>query len=52
MTIYQVINKQNEIKFAYIGYEIAVEAVAKLNKNADDEFSINAVEDETFYVLS
>jgi hypothetical protein len=51
MTIYQVVNKHNEIKFAYIGYEIALEAVAKLNKNANEEYTINALEDDSFYVL-
>jgi hypothetical protein len=52
MTIYQVINSENEIKFSYLGYEIAVEAVAKLNQESNDEFSINAVEDDSFYVLN
>ena len=47
MTIYQVINKQNQLEFAFLDYEVAIEEVAKLN-NGDNSFSINAVEDEDF----
>jgi Ni2+-binding GTPase involved in maturation of urease and hydrogenase len=47
MTIYQVINKQDQLEYAYLDYEVAVEAIAKLN-NGENNFSINAVEDEDF----
>jgi hypothetical protein len=47
MTIYQVINKQNQLEFAFLNYEVAVEEIAKLS-NKDNSFSINAVEDEDF----
>lgn len=47
MTIYQVINQQNQLEFAFLNYEVAVEEIAKLN-NGDNSFSINAVEDEDF----
>lgn len=47
MTIYQVINKENQLEYAYLNYEVAVEEVAKLN-DSDQGFSINAVEDEDF----
>jgi hypothetical protein len=47
MTIYQAINKQNQLEYAYLNYEVAVEEIAKLNQNGN-EFSINAVEDEDF----
>jgi hypothetical protein len=47
MTIYQVINKQNQLEFAFLNYEVAVEEVAKLSNNGNG-FSINAVEDEDF----
>lgn len=53
MTIYQVINKQNQLEYAYLNYEVAVEEIAKLNhdlNNGDEDnyFSINAIEDEDF----
>jgi hypothetical protein len=49
MTIYQVINKQNQLEYAYLNYEVAVEEIAKLNKNHQENyFSINAIEDEDF----
>lgn len=49
MTIYQVINKQNQLEYAYLNYEIAIEEIAKLNQNSgDNHFSINAIEDEDF----
>ena len=49
MTIYQVINKQNQLEFAYLNYEVAVEEVAKLNEQREESYySINAVEDEGF----
>ncbi len=49
MTIYQVINKQNQLEYAYLDYEAAVEEIMKLNKNFDDSyFSINAIVDEDF----
>ena len=44
MTIYQVINKQNQLEFAFLNYEVAVEEVALLNaKNKNDRFTINIV---------
>ncbi len=49
MTIYQVINKENQLEYAYLSYEIAVEEVAKLNETHEaNYFSINAVQDEDF----
>lgn len=49
MTIYQVIGKQNQLEYAYLNYEVAVEEVAKLNQGSEENyFSINAVEDEDF----
>jgi hypothetical protein len=49
MTIYQVINKQNQLEYAYLDYEVAIEEVAKLNENCEENcFSINAVQDEDF----
>ncbi len=49
MTIYQVISKQNQLEYAYLNYEVAVEEVAKLNQSSEENyFSINAVEDEDF----
>jgi hypothetical protein len=49
MTIYQVINKQNQLEYAYLNYEVAVEEVIKLNESrSENYFSINAVEDEDF----
>ena len=49
MTIYQVINKQNQLEYAYLNYEVAVEEIAKLNIGDNDNyFSINAIEDEDF----
>ncbi len=49
MTIYQVINKENQLEYAYLNYEVAIEEIAKLNQNFDESyFSINAVEDEDF----
>lgn len=47
MTIYQVINKENQLEYAYLNYEVAVEEVAKLHGHSHG-FSINAVEDEDF----
>ena len=44
MTIYQVINKQNELEFAFLSYEVAVEEVAMLNAaNKKNHFTINVV---------
>lgn len=49
MTIYQVINKQNKLEYAYLNYQVAIEEIAKLNKDCSEhKFSINAVEDEDF----
>jgi hypothetical protein len=49
MTIYQVIDNENQLEYAYLNYEVAVEEVAKLNKYSHENyFSINAVEDEDF----
>jgi|GEM_PF-1240132 len=46
MTIYQVINKQNQLAFAFLSYEVAVEEVAILNAaNKKDRFTINVVKD-------
>jgi hypothetical protein len=47
MTIYQVINQQNQLEYAFLNYEVAVEEIAKLSDNGQS-FSINAVEDEDF----
>ena len=47
MIIYQVINQQNQLEFAFLNYEVAVEEVAKLGK-AENGFTINSVEDEDF----
>jgi hypothetical protein len=47
MTIYQVINQQNQLEFAFLDYEVAIEEIAKLN-NGENSFYINAVEDEDF----
>lgn len=49
MTIYQVINKQSQLEYAYLNYEIAIEELAKLNQgNVENDFTINAIEDEDF----
>lgn len=49
MTVYQVINQQNQLEYAYLNYEVAVEEIAKLNAGEKENcFSINAVEDEDF----
>ena len=49
MTIYQVINKDNQLEYAYLDYEVAIEEITKLNEGFDDNyFSINAIEDEDF----
>ena len=49
MTIYQVINKQNQLEYAYLNYEVAIEELAKLNQGNDGNyFTINAIEDEDF----
>lgn len=49
MTIYQVINKESLLEYAYLDYEVAVEEITKLNQGFDDNyFSINAIEDEDF----
>ena len=49
MTIYQVINKQNQLEYAYLNYEVAIEELAKLNQgNEENDFTINAIEDEDF----
>lgn len=49
MTIYQVINKQNQLEYAYLNYEVAIEELAKLNQGGkENDFTINAIEDEDF----
>ena len=49
MTIYQVINKQNQLEYAYLNYEVAIEELAKLNQGSNEnDFTINAVEDVNF----
>ena len=49
MTIYQVINKQNQLEYAYLNYEVAIEELTKLNQgNEENDFTINAIEDEDF----
>jgi hypothetical protein len=49
MTVYQVINKQNKLEYAYLDYAVALEETTKLNESFDDSyFSINAIEDEDF----
>lgn len=49
MTIYQVINKQNQLEYAYLNYEVAIEELAKLNQGSNENyFTINAVEDVNF----
>lgn len=47
MTIYQVINQQNQVVYAYLNYEVAIEEIAKLHGNTTG-FTINAIEDEDF----
>ncbi len=47
MTIYQVINKQNKMEYAYVNYEAALNQVKKLGEALEDDFyRINEVEDE------
>ena len=47
MTIYQVISKRNQLEYAYLNYDVAVEEVTKLNQASEENyFSINAIEDE------
>ena len=49
MTIYQVINKQNQLEYAYLNYAVAIEELAKLNQAFDKSyFTINTIEDEDF----
>jgi len=49
MIIYQVINKQSQLEYAFLDYDVAVEEITKLNEGFEDSyFSINAVEDEDF----
>ena len=49
MTIYQVINKQSQLEYAYLNYEVAIQELAKLNQgNEENDFTINAIEDEDF----
>ena len=49
MTIYQVINKQNQLEYAYLNYEVAIEELTKLNQGSEENyFKINAIEDEGF----
>ncbi len=44
MTIYQVINKQNQLEYAFLSYEVAIEEVAMLNAaNKKNHFTINIV---------
>ena len=47
MTIYQVINKQNQLEYAYLNYEVAIAEIAKLHGSTSG-FTINAVQDEEF----
>ena len=47
MTIYQVINTQDQLEYAYLNYEVAIEEIAKLHGSSHD-FVINAIEDEDF----
>lgn len=47
MTIYQVINTHNQVEYAYLNYEVAVEEIAKLHGSTSG-FTINAIEDEDF----
>jgi hypothetical protein len=48
MTVYQVINKQNELRYAYLSYEIAVKEVKKLSRRDKESYVINAVVCEGF----
>jgi hypothetical protein len=49
MIIYQVINKQSQLEYAFLDYDVAVEEITKLNEGFEDSyFSLNAVEDEDF----
>ena len=49
MTIYQVINKQNQLKYAYLNYEVAIQELAILNQVSEENyFTINTIEDEDF----
>ena len=45
MTVYQVINAQNQLEFAFLSYKFAAKKVAMLNKNKDANYTINAVAD-------
>jgi hypothetical protein len=47
MTIYQVINTQNQVEYAYLNYEVALNEIAKLHGSTNG-FTINAIEDEDF----
>ena len=48
MTIYQVIDKHNQLAFAFLSYEVAVEEIAILNAtNKKNRFTINVVKDVT-----
>lgn len=48
MTIYQIINKQNQLEYAYLNYEVAVEELAKLNQASEDNYyTIVAIEDKS-----
>jgi hypothetical protein len=47
MTIYQVINTQNQVEYAYLNYEVAINEIAKLHGSTSG-FTINAIEDEDF----
>ena len=48
MTIYQIINKQNQLEYAYLNYEVAIEELAKLNQASEDNYyTIVAIEDKS-----
>lgn len=49
MTIYQVINKESQLEYAYLDYEVMIEEITKLSQGDEDNYySINAIEDEDF----
>ena len=49
MTIYLVMNKQDQLEYAYFDYEVAVEEVAKLNQaNEESHFTISTIDEEDF----
>jgi hypothetical protein len=46
MIVYQVINANNQLEFAFLSYAFAAKKVAKLNKHHGASYTIHAVQDE------